>query len=160
MITAQIEEFTRASIIEIEALVDNHAIEVSAHYKNGIPVNCNWPEYINRQLRGEFIYVTLREDAKLIGYFSTFIAPCFHYQAISVTLDAIYVNPDNRGVSGGLMMMQTMYNEFKRRGAKVWRMGYKVEHAKYMEALLDEFGRLNKVQFEPFEVHRMLWAKD
>ena len=154
MITAQIEELTRAGIDEIESLVDQHAIEVSAHYKNGIPVNCNWSEYMNRQLRGEFVYITLREDSKLIGYFSAFIAPCFHYQALSITLDAIYVKPTTRGISGGVMLMEVMQGEFKRRGAKVWRMGYKAEHAKYMEALLDKFG------FEDFEVHKVLWAKD
>ena len=154
MITAQIEELTRAGILEIESLVDKHAIEVSAHYKNGIPVNCNWSEYLNRQIRGEFIYITLREDAKLIGYFSAFLIPCLHYQALTLTLDAIYVKPDSRGHKGGIMLMEVMKKEFKRRGAKVWRMGYKSEHAPFMEKLLDEFG------FEPFEVHKVLWAKD
>jgi GNAT superfamily N-acetyltransferase len=152
MITAQVEEFSRAVIDEIIPLVPKQYIEVSQHYKHHIPVNVNWNFYLTKQINGELIFVALREYGGLIGYFVGFINPCLHYQAMTISLDTIYVNPDSRGNKGGKLIIDCIEKEFKRRKVKLWKMGYKKEHEKYLRALLIDCG------FSDFEVTLAKWA--
>ena len=67
MITAQVEEFSRAVIDEIIPLVPKQYIEVSQHYKHHIPVNVNWNFYLTKQINGELIFVALREYGVAVG---------------------------------------------------------------------------------------------
>lgn len=152
MLTAQIEELTRSKLDELIPLLSEHYKELSDHFKHGHALNPNYNEYLKRQISGEFIYITLRDNGELIGYHTIFLIPCLHYQLHTFIGDIIFVVNDKRGASGGGLILEVATKEFKRRGFGLYRMGYKVGHAKYMDALLTRFG------FVDFEVHKALWA--
>ncbi len=151
MIVASIETFERG-LEELKRFLDGHYEELSGHAKHGIPLDPQYQIYIAREKAGELIYMTLRENGAMIGYFVGFLAPGLHYQScLTLTMDVLYVVPEHRGKGAGIILGHAIKNEAKRRGAQVWFMGFKEEHRTHMEALLLMLG------FAPFERTYALW---
>lgn len=152
MLTAQIEPLS-VGIEELKTLLPTHYGELSEHYKQGICLNPDYKFYLDREKNGQLLYVTLRQDGKLEGYFVGFITNCLHYQTLTLSLDIIYVTPNARGLNGGVMLMKAIKKEFDRRGIRLWKMGLKEAHREHMEKLLLSFG------FKPFERTYAMWAE-
>lgn len=152
MITAQVETLANGGLDEIKPLLPGHYEELSLHQFHGVPLNPQYQVYLDREARGEVVYVTLRERGMLIGYFVGFVAPGLHYQdCLTLHLDIFYVVPDHRGNGGGLILFNAVKAEAKRRGVEAWFCGNK-EHAKvHATALFEAMG------FEKVETHYCLW---
>lgn len=154
MISAGIESFEKG-LPELSLLTPRHYEELSQHKDRSIPLDPLYPLYIARERAGELLYVTLRENGSLIGYFIGFIAPGMHYSScLTLTMDIVYVVPERRGNGGGLVLGQTIEREAKRRGVRAWLMGYKEEHADFMHRMLVALG------FKPFERTMVKWLGD
>lgn len=151
MLTAQVESLTQG-LPELKPLLPGHYEELSLHQFHSIPLNPQYDEYLRRDAIGMSIYVTLREDGALCGYFVGFVAPGLHYQdCLTLTLDIFYVTPEHRGNNGGVILFSAVKKEAKRRGVKAWFVGNK-EHSKvHATALFEGLG------FEKVETHYCLW---
>lgn len=128
MLTAQVESLTDG-LAEIKPLLPRHYEELSLHKDRGVQLDPLYDRYLMKDAVGEVLYVTLRKQGELVGYFVGFIGPALHY-ASCVTLhsDIYYVVPEHRGDGGGAILFDAVRKEAKRRGARYWMSGDK-EHA-------------------------------
>lgn len=156
MLTAQIETLNEGLEELKAALLDAHYNELSEHKNHGYPLNPNYSLYLQMENEGKVLYITLRKEGKLVGYFVGFITNCLHYQISTLSLDIMYVANDERGKRGGLILINAIKKEFRRRNIKLWRMGSK---SKFEAATGHQMDRLlNAIGFEEFETVYALWA--
>lgn len=154
ILTAQVETLKNGGLDEIKPLLNGHWEELALN-KDKVPLDPQYDLYLKREELGEVLYVTLRSQGKLVGYFVGFIAPGLHYKTcLTLTMDIIYVHPDYRGTGGGLVLGKAIEREAKRRGVQRWFMGFKTEHKKHMEKLLQTLG------MEQVEVFYSKWIGD
>lgn len=151
MITAQVETLTGGGLDELKPILPVHWAELALN-KDKVPLEPNYSIYLRREAAGEVLYITLREDGRLIGYFVGFIAPGLHYQTcLTLIMDIFYVVPEHRGKRGGLRLMAKVLEEAKRRGTQRFFM-LKKDHAG------DQMDRLLQLlKFEKVETVYSLW---
>lgn len=151
MITAQVESLT-AGLEEIKPLLPIHYEELSLHKFHGFPLAPIYEDYLARDAAGQVLYITIREQGELLGYFVGFIGPALHYQGcLSLMLDIFYILPKARGNNGGVIMFNAVITECKRRGVKAFNMGCKEHMKEFAERLFRAIGA------EPSESHYCLW---
>lgn len=115
MITAHIESFA-ASIDELKEVIPLHYEELALN-KDKVPLSPQWDIYLARERAGELLFVTLRDQGKLAGYFIGFIAPGLHYSTcLTCIMDIFYVKPDERGQAAGKQLFEFTEKELRRRG--------------------------------------------
>lgn len=155
MLTAQVESLAGGGLEELKPLLPLHYEELSLHKFHGIPLNPQYDAYLERERRGEVVYVTLRENGDLAGYFVGFVAPGLHYRdCLTLTMDIFYVVPEHRGQRAGVVLFEAVKREAVRRGVNAWFVGNK-EHAKvHATALFLAMG------FELSEQYYCLWLGD
>jgi N-acetylglutamate synthase-like GNAT family acetyltransferase len=126
MITFHIELF-EDRLAELQVLLPLHYSELALN-QDKVPLTPQFNVYIERERRGELIFVVAREEGAMIGYFIGFIAPGLHYQTcLTCTMDIFYVHPDKRTGTTGLKLFRFVEAELKRRGVQRWFMGSKVQ---------------------------------
>jgi GNAT superfamily N-acetyltransferase len=141
MLSAQIEDLTAETLEEAKPLLPAHYDELSEHKLAGIPLDPQYGLYLARAAAGQVLYVTLREEGRLIGYLVSFVAPGMHYQTcLTATGDIFFVFPDRRGLEGGKLLFTTWVKECKRRGIRLAQIGMKTRHAKFVRPLLEAIG--------------------
>lgn len=151
MMTAQLESF-REGMSELKALLPGHYDELALD-KESVPLDPQYDIYFAREDRGELLYMTLREDSRLVGYFIGFIAPGLHYRTcLTCTMDIFYVHPDHRNGRGGLRLFRSVEKELRRRGVQRWFVGSKThkDASRLFEAL----------KFRPIETFYSKWIGD
>ena len=137
MLTAQVESFTER-LPEFQPLFPLHWEELALN-KDKVPLDPQYDIYIERERRGELLFVTLRELGEPVGYFIGFIAPGLHYKTcLTCTMDIFFVRPDRRNGSAGVRLFRFVEQELRRRGVHRWFMGSKV-HAD-ASALFERIG--------------------
>lgn len=137
MITFAIESFADR-IPELRELLPAHYEELALD-KESVPLSPQFDVYVEREIRGELLFVTVRESGDLIGYFIGFIAPGLHYSTcLTCTMDIFYVRKDRRTGSAGVRLFRFVEQELRRRGVKRWFMGSKT-HAD-ASALFERIG--------------------
>lgn len=115
-----------------------------------VPLSPQYDVYIERERRGELLFVTLRDTGELVGYFIGFIAPGLHYSTcLTCTMDIFYVRKDRRAGSAGVRLFRFVEQELRRRGVKRWFMGSKV-HA-------DASALFKRIGARPVEVYYSKW---
>lgn len=125
MITAQVESLTK-NLEEIKPLLPLHHKELAID-QDKVPLDPEYSEYLNRDALGTVLYVTLREDGKLVGYFVFFVNPALHNKTcLTAHMDIFYVHPDHRGNGGGQSLLVCSEKELKRRGVQRWYVGEKI----------------------------------
>lgn len=141
MLTAQIEDLTAEALEEIKPLLPTHYDELSEHRLAGIPLEPQYDLYLARAAAGQVLYVTLRQDGRLIGYLVSFVAPGMHYKTcLTATGDIFFVFPDKRGLEGGKLLFSAWLREGKRRGIALAQIGIKSRHARHARALIESLG--------------------
>lgn len=140
---------------EIKPLLPGHYEELSLHKDRGIELDPLYDRYLAAEKLGEVLYVTLRKEGQLVGYFVGLIGPALHYKScVTLHSDIYYVVPEHRGDGGGMILFDAVRKEAKRRGARYWMSGDK-EHA-HIHA-----DRLHKMMgFEKIENVFGLWLDD
>ena len=123
MITAQVESLTER-LPELQPLFPMHWQELALN-QDKVPLDPQYNIYLDRDARGEVLFVTLRELGELVGYFVGFVAPGLHYRTcLTLTMDIFYVRPDKRGRCG-IKLFRTVEAEAKRRGVQRMFVGSK-----------------------------------
>lgn len=151
MLSAQVESLTE-HLEEIKPLLPYHWKEL-AIFQDVMPLDPNYDLYLVRDGRGEVMFVTLREDGELVGYWISFVAPGLHYQStLTCTMDILWVKPDKRGGDGGFMLADCVKAEAKRRGVKCWYAGSK--NHKEIAWFLERIG------MEKIEEYFAMWLGD
>ena len=124
MITAHVESLTER-LPELEPLFPLHFAELALDQEK-VPLSPQFDIYLDRDARGEVVFVVLREAGELIGYFVGFVAPGLHYSTcLTCTMDIFYVHPVKRGGHGGVILFKEVEAELKRRGVDRWFVGSK-----------------------------------
>ena len=125
MITAQVEDLT-ARLDEMKPLFPLHWEELGLD-KAEAPLDPQYDRYLDLDAAGKVVFVTVREDGALIGYFVGFIGPGLHYKTCQhLHMDIFWVHPDHRGQRGGMLLFSEVEREFRRRGGGRWVVGSKV----------------------------------
>ena len=154
MFTTHIERFCDC-IDELKPIFIIHAKELSEHIKHNMPLDPDYDQYRKLENDGKLLYISLRYDGKLVGYFSGFLVNSLHYRVWSLSLDLFYVVPQYRGkfddVRGGQLLIDAIKKEANRLGIRCWTMGRKAAKGNHFEKLLKDNG------FELFEIHYIYW---
>ncbi len=125
MITAQVENLTEV-LEELKPLFPLHWEELALN-KDDIPLDPQYDVYLQRDARGEIVFVTLRDAGELIGYFVGFVNPGLHYKTcLTCIMDIFYLVQDKRGQRGGITLFKKVEQELKRRGVQRWFVGEKL----------------------------------
>lgn len=151
MITAQIESFHK-TLPELAPLLPVHWEELGL-YQDKMPLDPAYGVYFDRENRGELLFVTVREDGRLIGYWISVIAPGLHYKTtLTNTMDILYVAPEHRGNDAGFLLADLVKAESIRRGVRLWWVGSK--NHKQIEWFFERLG------FERQETYFSMWLGD
>jgi GNAT superfamily N-acetyltransferase len=109
----------------------------SASYEEGIEADPDFERYRKLDAAGMILCITAREAGRLVGYVVYVITHSSHHQTIVCGLgDAIYTDPDHRGVGNELLKLA----ENRMRAAGVKRLGWSVEEGSRIHRLLVETG--------------------
>lgn len=151
MITAQIEPFAER-LEELKSLLPLHWEELALN-RDKVPLDPQYEIYLQREARGELLFMTLREAGELVGYFIGFIAPGLHYRTcLTCTMDIFYVHPEKRKGRGGIVLFKAVEKELKRRGVDRWFAGSKC-HA-------DASALFEYLDFQRVEIYYSKWLGD
>lgn len=150
MISACVESLTE-HLGELKAFFDEHYEELSEH-KGRHPLAPKYEEYLRRDAEGQVLFVALREDGALQGYFVGFVTWGLHYSTcLTLSPDIFYTLPKHRRgfPKGAIKMFREAEREARRRGVSLWTVGEKFKH---------QCGALFKfLGFEPFEIVHAKW---
>lgn len=148
MITCHVESFEQ-HLEELKVLLPAHYRELALN-QDQVPLSPIYPIYIERERRGELLFVTLRDAGELVGYFIGFIAPGLHYSTcLTCTMDIFYVRQDRRTSTAGVRMFRFVEGELRRRGVQRWFMGSKVK--------ADASALFKRIGAEPVETYYSKW---
>lgn len=151
MITAAVESFVDCWP-EFHALLPIHHKEL-ALYQDKMPLDVDYARYASWEHDGSLLFVAVRENGNVIGYFAGLVGTSPHYQStLCCKMDVIFLEEAHRGFGTGKLLMDTIRAELKRRGVQVWYMGSK--NHKPIEALFMACG------FEPMETYFSQWIGD
>lgn len=147
MLTAQVESLTDR-LHELKPLFPMHWEELALN-KDKVPLDPQYEVYLRRDEMGEVLFLTVRKDGELIGYFVGFVAPGLHYRTcLTLTMDIFYVVPAHRG-RVGVLLFNAVEKEAKRRGVQRMFMGSKLH--KDVSWLFERLG------YEPCEMYHTKW---
>jgi GNAT superfamily N-acetyltransferase len=148
----QLESFEER-LEELQTLLPLHYRELALN-QDKVPLSPLYDIYIQRERLGQLIFMTMRQDSELVGYFIGFIAPGLHYSTcLTCTMDIFFIRPDIRG-SGlpGLKLFRALEKELKQRGVHRWFVGSK--------AKADASALFERLDFEKVEVYYSKWIGD
>lgn len=151
MITTHVESLTER-LEEMLPLFPLHYEELALN-KDKVPLDPQYNIYLERDARGEVVFVTMRDAGELVGYFVGFVAPGLHYRTcLTCTMDIFYVHPSKRNGTAGIRLFRAVEKELKRRGVQRWFVGSKCH--KDASALFERLG------FDRVEVYYSKWTGD
>lgn len=125
MLTTQLESFEER-LTELQELLPMHYRELALN-QDKVPLSPQYHVYIERERRGELLFMTMRRAGRLVGYFIGFIAPGLHYSTcLTCTMDIFYVHPDVRAQGlPGARLFRAVERELRRRRVQRWFVGSK-----------------------------------
>lgn len=151
MLTTQVENLTER-LDEMKPLFPAHWEELALD-KDKVPLDPQYDIYLRRDAAGEVLFVTVREDGALVGYFVGFVAFGLHYRTcLTLTMDIFFVHPDARGHGAGLRLFKAVEAEAMRRG--VQRVFYGSKNHKDASRLFEAIG------CAPVETYYSKWIGD
>lgn len=101
-----------------ESIIQSHYEELALN-KDKVPLIPNWDKYILLENADALVHISLREDGILIGYFIGVVDTHLHYmQTKMFTMDIMYVSPKHRNSNGGMLLMEKLEEECRRRGVQ------------------------------------------
>jgi len=153
MITTAVESFEEG-LEELKVLLPVYYKELALN-QDKVPLRPQFDQYIHLENSGALLYVTLRQEGKLIGYFIGFIRNHMHYDTMKVCMmDIFYVDPEKREKNprAGVKLFRAVEVEAKRRGVHNIVVGSKVH--KDASALFKYLG------YSPIETFHSKWIGD
>jgi len=127
MITIQRERFEDA-IEDLTPLLARHWREI-AEDKDEVPLSPGYDIYCDLDSGDKLLFVTVRNDEVLLGYFIGILGPGLHYQeTFECHMDIAYVDPEIRRTKVGYKLFQFVEDELKKIGVKRWFVNSKLKH--------------------------------
>lgn len=125
MITAQPERLADC-LEEWKRLTPGHYAALSLH-KGRFPLAPQYAVYLDRERRGEMVFMALRCQGALVGYWITFVAPGLHYETcLTGIMDIWWIEPEHMAGAAPLILGRAVEREMVRRGVKLWFAGEKL----------------------------------
>lgn len=91
---------------EMLSLLDEHYEELTLN-KEVVKLNPDWEEYHKREINNKFVFISMRESGKLIGYSAWFIGPHIHYKDLVVAVnDVIFLKKEYRSGTNGIKLLK------------------------------------------------------
>lgn len=144
------ESFERA-IPELSCIFPIHWSEL-AIFKDRMPLDPDYDEYVRREREGRLFLVTVRKDGQIVAYYTAQAAKGFHYQStFTGTMDMLYVVQEVRERGLAMPLFRCVEKELERRGVRLWFSGYKSHNPLGLDLLLPKFG------FIPADVYMAKW---
>lgn len=142
MLTACVESLTD-NLETLKHLLPLHWEELALN-KNEVPLDPQYEVYLEKDAQSAVLFVALREQGELVGYFVGFISPGLHYKTcLTMIMDIFYIREDHRGKRGGVILFRAVEAECKRRGVKRMFVGSKCHKD---ASKLFEFLKFNEVE--------------
>lgn len=92
-----------------------------------VPLDPQYEIYLDREDRGEVLFVCMREAGAVVGYFVGFVAPGLHYRTcLTLTLDIFWLKPEARGKGAGVQLFRFVEQEARSRGVQRMFVGSKL----------------------------------
>ena len=124
MLTACAESFV-GCLDELLPLFDGHW-ETLALDKE-IPLAPSYVRYGNLEAAGELLFIALRDNGKLVGYWTALIAPGLHYEmCLTAQMDMWNILPEYESGVASLILMRAVHREYQRRGVRRAFAGEKI----------------------------------
>lgn len=114
MLVAQVERLSDC-MEEWAAHHPDHWRELALN-RDVIPLNPDYARYRAMDEAGLILFVTLRDEGRLVGYFVGFLMNCLHYQVPTCTMDIFWTHPSIRGRFGGVRLFRAVKAELQRLG--------------------------------------------
>lgn len=125
MITCHVESLTE-TLEELKPLFPAHFAELALN-QDKAPLDPQYDIYLQRDARGEVLFVAVRKLGTLIGYFVGFVAPGLHYKTcLTLTMDIFFIAEEHRGSGVGYSLFKAVEAEAKRRGVQRMFVGSKL----------------------------------
>lgn len=99
----QLDSFRRLREEGVEDLMIPHWIEAGVH-KDRMPLEIDWPAYYELEAMGRFRAYSLRKNGIVIGYNLFIVHKHMRYRTVQAINDAIYVDPEERGFAGLILI--------------------------------------------------------
>lgn len=148
MITIMLESFEER-LPELLPLLPLHYEELALN-KDKVPLAPQYEIYIERERRGELMFMVVRDAGELIGYFIGFVAPGLHYKTcLTLIMDIFYIHPDHRGNSTGFKLFRSVEEEAAKRGVQRMFVGSKCH--------LDASWLFERLGYEKVETFYSVW---
>jgi len=140
------EEKLSEIIEEIKPLLHAHWQEIGIFDKEKHPLDPDWDLYFKAEAAGIHFFFTVRQDGKLIGYYSSILFPKhFHYRSIFASdCDLFFLAPEFRSGLIGLRMLREVENVLKRKGVNMITHTVKISFP--LEPIMKRLG------FEPMDI--------
>lgn len=150
-ITCHVESFEQR-LEELQRLLPLHYRELALN-QDKVPLSPRYDIYIANERADQLVFVTLRDNGELVGYFIGFVSPGLHYSTcLTCTMDIFFVHPDKRKGSAGVRLFRAVEAELRRRGVNRWFMGSKL-HA-------DASALFKRIGAVPVETYYSKWLGD
>lgn len=151
MITVMLESFEER-LPELLPLLPLHYEELALN-QDKVPLDPQYDIYIERERRGELMFMVVRDAGQLVGYFIGFVAPGLHYQTcLTLIMDIFFIHPEHRGNSTGFKLFKAVEAEAKARGVQRMFVGSKCH--------LDASFLFEKLGYERCEITYTHWLGD
>ena len=127
MIQIEVDSFEK-SIPELGAIHEEHYQEIAEH-KDQIPLDFDYEQYVNLEKEGKLLFISVRDEGKLIGYFQAIISPHLHYKSsLTAWTDIYFLKKDYRKGGLGRKLFKKAIEEVNGRGVQRFYIGCKVKH--------------------------------
>ncbi len=151
MITVMLESFEER-LPELLPLLPLHYEELALN-QDKVPLDPQYDIYIERERRGELMFMVVRDAGQLVGYFIGFVAPGLHYQTcLTLIMDIFFIHPEHRGNSTGFKLFKAVEADAKARGVQRMFVGSKCH--------LDASFLFEKLGYERCEITYTHWLGD
>jgi hypothetical protein len=126
MITASVESFA-VNMPALRELTPRHYDELSLHKAQGYALAPQWNVYLELERKDELVFIALRRDAKLVGYWIGFVHPGLHYSTcLTSVMDIWFIHPDFVHGKAPLVLFNEVERTLTRRGVALSLLGEKL----------------------------------
>lgn len=151
VMTAQVESLTE-NLEDLKTFFPAH-YESLALNKDKVPLSPQYDVYLQRDAAGQVLFVSLREDGELVGYFVGFVVWNLHYSTcLTLHMDIFWVDPERRKGRAGIILFKEVEREAKRRGVQRAFMGVKLHK--------DAGPLFQRLGYDPVETYYSKWLGD
>ncbi len=149
MLSICAERFSDA-LDELKPVLPEHYLELALN-QDKVPLDPQYDVYLERENRGEMLFVVMRDAGQIVGYFIGFVAPGLHYKTcLTLTMDIFFLRQSHRGNGAGYHLFRFVENEARMRGVQRMFVGSKMhKDASFL------FEKLGYAECEKYYTHWM-----